>query len=206
MCITFLKLLKFKTTCTHYAIIQQVKLARTVSYEISASDQETTVITFEKKTHDVSQENGSCSCAFSRTLLMPCRHNFFARIQNGLEVIDCSLVAERWLKSYQVHVRECENMMTKSDVQPSEVTMSCIKAIPSLSSTLSKNQKHRKILSLSQKLAVLASNCGMPDFRQKYSDIENLISFWENNVSFAIIPTSDTSCHMFKQVIRALCA
>ena len=137
---------------------------------------------------------------------MPCRHIFLARIQNGLEVFDCSLVAERWLKSYQVHVGECENVMTKSDVQPSEVTMSCIKAIPSLSSTLSKNQKYCKILSLSQKLAVLASNCGMPDFRQKYSDVENLISFWENNVSFAIIPTSDTSCHMFKQVIRALCA
>lgn len=45
----------------------------------------------------------------------------------------------------------------------------------------------------------LASNTGMPEFRQNYSDTEKLISYWENNVHYALVPTADT-CLTVKEV------
>ena len=102
-----------------------------------------------------------------------------------MKAFNSLLVAKRWLKEYQVHVGEFDDNSTiqQPDIyQPSEVEISTVQPASILNNTLSKNQKYRKMLSLSQKLAVLASNTGMPEFRQKYSDIEKLISYWENNV------------------------
>ena len=67
--------------CTSYAadlIIKQLELARTISgYEVSLSVQGA-VVTFKDKKYDITLlENGCCSCVFSKTLLMPCRHVIF---------------------------------------------------------------------------------------------------------------------------------
>ena len=95
-----------------------------------------------------------------------------------------------------------DNLPTQSE---SEVTISSITSVPTkLTGTLSKNQKFRKMLSLSQKLAILASNCGIPDFCQKYSDVENLIRSWENNVPFVVTPTSDATSHLHEQVFEII--
>ena len=38
------------------------------------------------------------------------------------------------------------------------------------------NQKFQKMQTLCQKLATIASLCGMPQFREKYAQIETLVS------------------------------
>ena len=67
-------------------------------------------------------------------------------------------------------------------------------------STLSRNQKYKKVIGIRQKLAMVASECGMPEFRRKYSAIESLLLHWEKSVdvvadsmTLVLSPTKDRS-------------
>ena len=60
-----------------------------------------------------------------------------------------------------------------------------------VSRTHTRNEKYCKMLSLSQKLVVVASECGMPEFRRMYSTVKSLLSYWERNVSVILTPVSD---------------
>ena len=60
-----------------------------------------------------------------------------------------------------------------------------------LSKTLARNQKYNKMLSLCQKLAVVASQCAMADFREKYANIEKLVKYWESSTPVVIMPIND---------------
>ena len=54
--------------------------------------------------HFVSVSDNTCSCSFMKMLLMPCRHLVAARTNAGTAMFEPFLVAERWLKQYQLHV------------------------------------------------------------------------------------------------------
>ena len=56
---------------------------------------------------------------------------------------------------------------------------------------LARNQKYNKMLSLCQKLAVVTSQCGMADFREKYANIEKLVKYWESSTPVVITPIND---------------
>lgn len=38
----------------------------------------------------------------------------------------------------------------------------------------------------------MASQCGMPEFREKYATVESLVHLWEENVPFALVPVTDS--------------
>ena len=40
---------------------------------------------------------------------------------------------------------------------------------------------------------MVASECGMPDFRRKYSTIESLLLHWENNVEVCVVPVDEVA-------------
>ena len=42
-------------------------------------------------------------------------------------------------------------------------------------------------------LAMVASECGMPEFRRKCSTIESLLQHWENNVEVCVVPVQDVA-------------
>ena len=63
--------------------------------------------------------------------------------------------------------------------------------VPS-TSTLSRNQKYKKVVGIGQKLAMVASECGMPEFRRKCSTIESLLQHWENNVEVCVQDVADS--------------
>ena len=48
----------------------------------------------------------------------------------------------------------------------------------------------------------MASQCGMPEFREKYATIESLVHLWEDNVPFTLVPITDSrdsiKNHQFK--------
>ena len=66
------------------------------------------MFTTSTKTESEYEVNGtmtSCFCTFSRTMLLPCKHVFFAQIQASHEsvtVFSEALVASRWRKDCQV--------------------------------------------------------------------------------------------------------
>ena len=58
------------------------------------------------------------------------------------------------------------------------------------------NQKCKKMLNLSQKLATLSCQYGMPEFWEKYALTDALIHPWEHNFSFSLVPNSDNSVQL----------
>ena len=196
---------EIQSACTQYAadiIVNQLKVAKSVEYEVKVSNESNkATISYQDRSHLVSLDIGTCSCTFQRTMLMPCRHVFKYRLHCGLEVFNRSLVADRWLKQFQIHV--CDDDFQNDDGQSSnEAQISSVSATSYLGSTLARNQKYRKILSLTDKLAVMASQCGMPEFRQKYATIESLVHMWEENVPFMVVPITDSSSSTEDKLIK----
>jgi len=65
--------------------------------------------------------------------------------------------------------------MDKDTSVAAEVQVSTISSKALSKSTLSKNQKYRKILGIGQKLVELVSGCGMVQFRRKSHIIVELL-------------------------------
>ena len=99
------------------------------------------------------------------------------------------MVKERWMKHFQ-GVEYLQDSSPASDLgseNTAQVHVLSTKTV--IPKALSRSQKYRKMFDLGQKLAVVTSECGMPEFRQKYQCIENIISLWDTNTSFVIVPT-----------------
>jgi len=192
---------ELQSICTQYAadlMVKQIKLALQVDYTVQTLvDSSNVVISYKEHSHTVSPEAGTCTCTFQRTLLMPCRHIFKYRDHCGHAMFEPSLVAKRWLKSYQFHVGmafssshdDCDHVSHASN----EVCFASISSSVNLSSTLSQSQKYRKVHSITDRLAFYASQCGMAEFRDKYATLEMVLHFWEDNSTFSIVPTEDST-------------
>ena len=186
-----------QSICTQYAadlIAEQMKLALTIEYTVQIlPDSKNVVVTYKNRSHSVLPEAGTCSCTFQQTLLMPCRYIFKYRDHCGSPMFEPSLVAKRWLKSYQVHVGASSIPAVSSNDTYHASNDVCYTSISStrLSGTLSQSQKYRKIHSLTDKLAFYASQCGMPEFREKHAMLEKILNLWENNCVFTVVPITE---------------
>ena len=124
-------------------IVNQLKVARSVDYEVKLSKENTeATFSYQDCSHSVSIHKETCSCTFQRTMLMPCRHIFKCRLDCGLVIFDHSLVADRWLKQYQIHVGEStdESLQDDNGELSNEAQISSISSTSFLSSTLACNQ------------------------------------------------------------------
>ena len=202
---------EIQSVCTKYAadmIVNQLKVAKSVDYDVNLSKEKSeAVVSYQDRSYSVSVDKGTCSCTFQRTMLMPCRHVFKCRLDCDLVIFDQSLVADRWLKQYQIHVGESkdENVQDGNDDiggLSNEAQISSVSSTSFLGSTLARNQKYRKMLSLTNRLAVMASQCGMPEFREKYATIESLVHLWEENVPFTLVPITDSPNSMENQQFK----
>ena len=94
-----------RSVCTQYAsdtIINQLRLAHTVKYEISSeNDNDYNVTNKGINIYNVNLMEDQCSCSFKRTLMMPCRHIFAVRRSLSMPIFEEEMVGQRWLKSYQ---------------------------------------------------------------------------------------------------------
>ena len=76
-------------------------------------------------------------------------------------------------------------------VQENQVHVSAFNSECKLTGTLARNQKFRKMQSLCQKLAMIASEWGMPQYREKHAQVSRLIDLWERNIPAIIYAASD---------------
>ena len=103
------------------------------------------------------------------------------------------MVADGWQKLYQLLVDEANSeAIDPSGMEEPEVQVSSIVSGVTLSGTLARNQKYRKMQTLCQKLAVISSLCGMAEFRNKYAEVQSLIRHWESNTPIVITPVTDS--------------
>ena len=182
---------EIRNKLTRYAadmLVEQLKLSKTVHYDMQVGKGSEHVVVSTIGTYEVDPENLTCTCSFKQTLGLPCRHLFFARSYLQLTTFETTMVADRWLKSYQII-----DKIIPQDVEPIEVrtvnqTMQIDKLPlkPKQKATLSQSQKYTKMLKVCQKLAAIASQCGMPEFCEKTSTIESIIELWDENIPFCI--------------------
>ena len=139
-------------------------------------------------TYEVDTENLTCTCSFKQTLGLPCRHLFFARSYLQLTTFQTTMVADRWLKSYQIINEIIPQDEEAIEVRTINQTLQIDKVPfkPKEKVTLSQSQKYTKMLKFCQKLAAIASQCGMPEFCEKFSTIESIIELWDKNIPFYI--------------------
>ena len=185
-----------QSVCNQYAadlMAEQMKLALTIEYTVHIlPDSQDVVISYKDRSHSVSPEAGTCSCTFQQILLMPRRHIFKYRDYSGSPMFEPSLVANGWLKSYQVQVGAPSNPDCDDACQASnDICYTAISLATKLNSTLSQSQKYRKIHTLTDKLAFCASQCGMAEFREKYTTLDKVLNLWENNCDFTVVPITD---------------
>ena len=179
-----------------HIILSQLKLAHTVDYEISATGDEHFDVTSRGiNVYDVNAMENQCSCSFKRTLMMPCRHIFAVRRSLSMSLFEDAMVGKRWLKSYQSEgmFDQSSSSIGDSDDGPllTKVHVSTLNSESNLTGTLARNQKFRKMQSLCQKLAMIASECGMPQYREKYAQVRRLIDLWENDIPAIVCASSD---------------
>ena len=185
-----------RSVCTQYAsnlMSQQLQLAQTVKYQISAEDVDQYVLTVnESNIHRVNVIDNICSCSFKRTLMMPCRHVFALRMYLKMVVFTEDMVATRWLKSYQASIVTDDSSYHNSHMisEHNQVQVCSIQANTTLSTALSHNQKYKKMRSLTDKLSLITSECGMPQFLEKFVQLQKLVGYWENDIP-AYISTQD---------------
>ena len=98
------------------------------------------------------------------------------------------MVPERWFKQYQLCVNGSSYEMCENN---HELYISSFTEKALSTTTLSQGQKFKKMLSLCHKLAAVASQSGMPEFRKKYADVENILQCWEQNVFVMLTVAND---------------
>jgi len=176
---------------TRYAadmLVEQLKLSKTFEYDIKVGNSSEHVVLSTIGSYEVDTESLTCTCSFKQTLGLPCRHLFFARSYLQLTTFEATMVADRWLKSYQILD---ESIAQNGEVFKIGTTNGAMKIDklpfkPKQKVTLSQSQKYTKMLSACQQLAAIASHCGMSEFCDKLSTIETIIELWDKNVPFYI--------------------
>ena len=97
------------SVCTEHAanlVCEQLEIAIKIDYQIKQEPHDNFMYEhcYKDKTHFVNIDSNSCSCTFSKPLGLPCRHLFATRKHQDILVFCASMMRERWLKSYQIHV------------------------------------------------------------------------------------------------------
>ena len=176
--------------CTGYAtqlLLKQIQLAQKVEY-VHQVEGSLVTVTYKEKAYSVNMDRHTCTCSFQHTMCLPCRHIFSCRMQKELGVFEEAMVHKRWLKSYQSEAVKNSGSIC-SDNPCSDRLEPQVSILPDqlpTKRTLSQPQKYRKMLEISQKLAVRASTVGMPQFRKMYSQVSTLLQYWDENIDFVI--------------------
>ncbi|KAH8009019.1 hypothetical protein HPB51_008949 [Rhipicephalus microplus] len=115
-----------------------------------------------------------CSCAFRKSMLLPCRHIFVVRTASNMPKYDKGLCAERWfLDTYVANIQLRKSDMC-SDVEHVQVSTH------SNEKKLSAHQKFKKAAGVASKLASMASECSTEMFKERLALLETILDHWRN--------------------------
>lgn len=200
------------SSCTAYAaerVIEQLNVSLKIPYSVSSEDVNGSIlVSYKEKQYELSLSSHTCSCTFSRTMGLPCRHIFAARAMKELPTFELSMVSKRWHKDYQLSVHsETVDQFITDDCSPghSSVSICSLPSTSAINRTLSRNQKYNKMFAIGKKLASIACEFGMPEFRRKIGVIESILHHWENNSEVEVVAIQETDTQMVSSVIIAWC-
>ena len=123
----------------------------------------------------------SCSCSFSASQLLPCRH-IFKVASRCWDVEFCDTwVPKRWQLSYQ---------MPQAPKISRSVTVASA-ACPPSSGPLGKREKFRQVFSLLKLMADACADCGQREFLARYELLQQLQTLWSEGKTAALAELVD---------------
>ena len=129
----------------------------------------------EKARFSTSKNNKMCSCSLKKTMLLPCRHVFARRIEQGENIFNIDDVAERWHLSYQKKIWTSRRHKRTNTETPesSQHLRKKFKKNP-----LSKTQKFKEMMVLCKAIADYASTLGTKEFNEKMDTLATMYDAW----------------------------
>ena len=138
-----------------------------------------------------------CNCSFAKRMGLPCKHIFKVRTILNMPLFE-SLVRERWTidyyktkKAIKLEPPNSEQLELQDNNEMAQVLVQPIKVVKE-KKVLSQAQKFRKGLKVSQELASLVSEGGMPTFTNRYELLKNVIKHWKLGVEVELFPLTET--------------
>ncbi|XP_072165761.1 uncharacterized protein [Diadema setosum] len=165
------------TECTSYAAEKMLKeLCRSCECKvISAPQLRTSQASRERDIVATVVEDGasymvsggsdgteSCSCHFSSSMGLPCRHIFCSRDHLNMPLYGKSMVPDRWKQNYQLDKAVEEN----GSNAPTDADMS-------------KEEKENAALAVAKELATALSETNHRKFYTRLDQLKELVAFWE---------------------------
>ena len=122
----------------------------------------------------------SCQCSFWTTRKLPCRHMFAYRKTKNIASFDTDLVAERWSARY--YEISC-GLKCFGNVGSVGATIARVPSVPSVPSS---HQKYSTALSVAKDLACLASEVGMPCFKERLAFLQDVRRCWAQGTTVSL--------------------
>ncbi|XP_071125473.1 uncharacterized protein [Mytilus edulis] len=172
---------KYSQLLTGYAsyfVIDELKKARKM---------ETIFKTTNSTSHsddDMELNTNSCTCNFRKSMGLPCKHIFFARLIISIELYDTELCVSRWTRSYYRENTRLFSTMVSSSKTFCSSSSNVSQVVDTRNTTLhvlSENQKYKKAFFVAQNLAAACSAVGMKEFISRMKLLTEIEELWKNN-------------------------
>ncbi|XP_052063113.1 uncharacterized protein LOC127702849 [Mytilus californianus] len=183
------------TGCASNFVLGQLKKARKM---------ETIFKTTNRNSHfddDVELNTISCTCNFRKSMGLPCKHIFFARLLISIDLFGAELCVGRWTRSYyRENTRLISPMVSPSKTFgniPNKVSNVSQVIDPRINTVLSENQKYKKAFFVAGKLAAACSAVGMKEFMSRMKLLKEIEELWKNNHTVEVEDSSSTAKAVF---------
>ena len=135
----------------------------------------------------------SCTCIFTSSMKLPCRHVLATRHHKGLSEYHEDLCADRW--KLQHFLQNHHIFQNETDSHASEVTVETISSEPTTSKALTEQEKYKKAFQVAQCLAQHLSTVGMKDFEEGLELLKSIKSRWDEGKKLSVtdLNTDDIS-------------
>ncbi|XP_051157072.1 uncharacterized protein LOC127279029 [Leptopilina boulardi] len=121
----------------------------------------------------------SCSCQFSISMRLPCRHIFIVRDQQNLNLFGQNLFDKRWGKDYFIQV--CSEMQSaESPILNSQDVIS----VTTSKKTLTKNQRFNQALIFGRSLADFVAEFTGDIYDQFLAEMMELLTKWKIELGY----------------------
>ena len=138
--------------------------------------------TIHSKGRDFITSLYQCDCGFFTAMELPCRHIFSLRKHTEMSFFEAKLCAVRWTRNYY----QSSHRVFSSKVSNSmDITVSSVNRLPT-AKVLTQHEKYRKVLTIGQRLANVASCISTREFSYAMQCLEKIVKAWEQGQQVAI--------------------
>ena len=128
----------------------------------------------------------NCTCVFSSSMKLPCRHILATRCHKGLPQYHENLCASRWRLNYFLsNHRALYNH--QDDVFEPEVVVDMVHNDPEPTKVLTEQEKYKKAFQVAQLLAQHLSSVGMKEFEEGFQLLKTIKLKWDEGKKLSIM-------------------